>query len=194
MSGIEDPGTPDGLPEEYADIYRDAYLRALAEDPEPVVPAEPEVVYTVSAVAAVDQTDDPASSRRWLIALLVAILLIIAAFGLGRVFSTDTSPGTGPSGIPATPAGSSETRPKPTTHLESSSAAGAAWTGGVQPVAIVYAAATCTAPAGLDSTSNRVQYDVSNAIDSDPETAWRCKGTAVGQTITFTLPPGTAVA
>ncbi|MBM9469497.1 discoidin domain-containing protein [Nakamurella leprariae] len=44
--------------------------------------------------------------------------------------------------------------------------------------------ATCTAPQGMDSAGVPQTYDPANAFDGLPDTAWRCQGDGVGQTLT----------
>lgn len=198
MSGIEDPGTPPELPEEYADIYRDAYLRALEETP-PVrqVPA-PEPEHSVVAAAPVDDS----SSRLWLVVAIVALLLIVAAYVAGDLLSEEEPEPTG-AAVPtssttsssaprqsagAGPAGERTERPNPAVSL------GPVWDGAVSPVVLAGATASCTAPESVDAANQPVSYAAENAIDEDETTAWRCNGRARGETITFALPTGTAVA
>ena len=56
------------------------------------------------------------------------------------------------------------------------------------------ASADCQAPAARDDAGNVVSYAPGAMYDNDPSTAWRCDGPAVGQTITFMLPPNTQIA
>lgn len=47
---------------------------------------------------------------------------------------------------------------------------------------------SCQAPGATDDAGRPVAYGPENLIDGDPETAWRCDGTGLGQTVTFTFP------
>jgi len=52
--------------------------------------------------------------------------------------------------------------------------------------------ASCTARGSTDSAGNPIDFKPENALDGDNATAWRCGGSGVGETLTFTLPaPGT---
>lgn len=198
MSGIEDPGTPPELPQEYADIYRDAYLRALAEDPVEVQESVP------LARADLAPTSTGAGVRLWLAVGLAALLLIGGAYVIGGWLADDGTDGTSPSGSGSLPSLSSDRSPvggvvrtaRPTrvpTGDRTAAELGPVWDGPVVPVAVVAAVASCTAPSGVDSANQPVTYDVENAVDDDPSTAWRCNGKARGQSITFTLPEGSEV-
>lgn len=52
------------------------------------------------------------------------------------------------------------------------------------------ATASCTAPEGLDAAGVTQSYEPAKAIDGKTETAWRCPGSAVGESLTirFTSP------
>jgi hypothetical protein len=206
MSGIEDPGTPPEIPEEYAATYRDAYLRALAQEPAQDAAQLPE---EFPVVVEDDETDEARhwSSGVWMAILVVAVVLLIAAaFGLGKLLSDDESPATG-SKAPAksastsasasgqaSPTRSSRQEPtEPPTEQVSQSDLGPVWEGDVVPVTISSGSASCTARPGVDSAGKQVTYDVTNAYDADPTTAWRCEDRGVGQTLTLTLPSDTEV-
>lgn len=51
--------------------------------------------------------------------------------------------------------------------------------------------ASCTAPPATDSLGKEVVYTPAMAIDGQLETAWRCDGAGIGQTLSFTLPENT---
>lgn len=200
MSGIEDPGPPPELPEEYADIYRDAYLRALEEIPpvERVPAAEPVLID--------HDTDVPpppdGSGRIWLIVALVALLLIIAAYVAGDLLSDEEPQPTGTGTEPTAASVQSPTSRRtaggpadePSAQVSPISTLGPAWDGPVAPVEVASAEATCTAPDSVDAANQPVSYAAGNAVDTDESTAWRCNGRARGETITFTLPEDTDVA
>lgn len=184
MSGIEDPGTPPELPQEYAEVYREAYLRALEADPVPEadVPGRPAATPVVPAPG----DRGPGIPRLWWVVAAV-VLLVAAAYVVGQLLSDDSPASTGALSTPgAATAGPAKARP---THK-----ATPVWGGAVLPVAIEAAQASCTAPPGVDSSNRPVSYAAVNAIDDDASTAWRCNGKARGQTITFSLPDDVDVA
>ncbi|MCX6396644.1 MAG: hypothetical protein NTV23_09170 [Propionibacteriales bacterium] len=181
MSGIDDPGAPPELPEEYADVYRDAYLRALAEG---------EPVTQFPAGSELDEAEDrssDSSARLWLLLAGVALVLIVAAYLVGDLLSGDDESPPVPQSQPSAVTGS-PVAPTPSSTPTPRIALGPVWDGPVEPVAIESALASCTAPAGVDSANRPVSYASENAIDDDPSTAWRCNGRARGETITLTLP------
>jgi hypothetical protein len=191
MSGIDEPGTPPEVPEEYAAVYRDAYQRALEEEGDLA-----DELLTSSVV-----TREPAERPSWAVPAAVgagALVLVLCAFVLGRMLSsgdaddTASEPTATASRIPASsepsPTPSKKPSPKPT-----KTAKPGAWEGEVSPVAINAVTATCTSRPGTDSAGKTVRYDAGNAVDGDPTTAWRCDGTAVGTVLTLTLPAGTDV-
>lgn len=186
MSGIEDPGTPPDLPQEYAEVYREAYLRALEEEAA-ALPVSVQDEGAALASPGVTTTGDRRSARLWVIGAVVALLLVLAAYLAGDMLADDAPTPAG-SGSRPTVLSSNSTAPRPTHE------AAPVWEGEVLPVAIEDAEATCTAPPGVDSSNRPVSYAVENATDDDPSTAWRCNGKARGETITFTLPGGVDVA
>ncbi|MCW2786452.1 MAG: hypothetical protein JWP74_2969 [Marmoricola sp.] len=170
MSGIEGPGTPPEVPEEFADAYRDAYERALADED----------------VAGPVRRQVPI----WALFLLLVAVLIAAAFVVGKIVSgPSNSPGAA-SGGPTYAGPSSPAPHRNRTHRPAPSGAAS---GSFTPVTIDSAQATCTAPPGVDSAGHPVDYQVANAIDGKSDTAWRCDGSAIGETLTLTLPAGTSV-
>ena len=196
MSGIDDPGTPPDIPEEYADTYRDAYLRALAEEE---AAAAPPLAPADLPVVAVDEEPEGEpggwSSRIWLVVLVVAVaLLILAAFGLGKLLSDDDSAnGSKQPGAQSPSAVQKKTPTRAATRHPARSTTGPVWNGEVVPVVVSAATASCTARPGVDSSGEKVSYDASYSIDDDPTTAWRCDSSGVGQTLTLTLPARTKV-
>ncbi len=182
MSGPDSPDAPPPeVPEEFADAYRAAYREALGDE----VPS-----------ARPDSGGDhrAAAGGRWRLPALVAagaLALILVAYLLGRLLSSD--PG-GPAGGPATPA------PITSAHVEQSQADSTedevdedAWTGDLEPVTVRSVSVDCTSGPSVDSSGQKVAYRARNAIDGDPTTAWRCAGDASGRTLTLRLPKGTEV-
>ena len=64
----------------------------------------------------------------------------------------------------------------------------APWDGDVTPVAATVAEASCEADASRDAAGRQMTYEPALSVDADPETAWRCPGDGVGETLV--LNPG----
>lgn len=116
----------------------------------------------------------------WLVpALLGALVLVllIAAYGLGKVFSSHVS------GAPAaqTSVGMGG----------GGKAQSSAYRGPTKQAAVGNVDATCQAPDAVDAAGNQVAYAPSNIYDGDKSTAWRCDGSGVGQKLTLSLPHST---
>lgn len=188
MPGIDEPGPPPEVPDEYAAVYRDAYRRAL-DEPDPAA----DDIFTLGPAA---DRPPPARFGPLLIGGL-AVLAICVALGVSMLSGGDDDSPTVPvDAASATPkpskapskAPSRTPRPSP-----SVTAAGPVWDGPVNPVAVTSATATCTSSASVDGAGTRVEYVAANTIDADPTTAWRCDGDAVGASLTLVLPAGTEV-
>ncbi|MGH8825043.1 MAG: discoidin domain-containing protein [Jiangellaceae bacterium] len=63
----------------------------------------------------------------------------------------------------------------------------APWDGEVTPVVATVAEASCEARASRDAAGRPVTYEPALSVDSDPETAWRCTGDGVGETLVLDL-------
>jgi len=198
MAGNEDAGTPPEVPEEYAATYRDAYLRALAQDGQVLEPATPESAASrplfVDEVEPAEQDDyRHDDSRRWLLPFLIGGAVVVVVFGvllvssLGGSPSNDDRPVTRPRAT-ATPSST------PDAAASTAPENGPAYEGPVAPVPVKDVTATCTAKPGVDSSGRTVRYDAANAADDDVSTAWRCDGSAVGERLSIALPEGTEVA
>jgi hypothetical protein len=110
----------------------------------------------------------------------IALLLVLAAFGLGRLLADDPADPAAADGATSASDSSGEERP--------------AYDGAVQAVAVTGARATCQAGSSVDAAGNPISYEPAKAHDSDLSTAWRCGGSGRGQRLTLTLPEGTSVA
>jgi hypothetical protein len=112
----------------------------------------------------------------------VALLLVVAAFGIGRMFAD----------------GSTKDSAAETTASEGEAGeAGGepvAYDGPVESVRIAGSSATCQSPSSVDAAGNQVTYEPAMAHDSDVSTAWRCNGAGRGQRFTVSVPEGTVVA
>ena len=120
----------------------------------------------------------------------LALLLILAAFGIGRLFAddtaqdepaaSDTSGETGGGGETGEGGGSQEKSER--------------YAGPVDAVTIAGATATCQTANSVDAAGNPTSYEPARAFDSDISTAWRCDGSGQGQRFTVQLPGEMAVA
>ncbi|MFL6158656.1 MAG: NADase-type glycan-binding domain-containing protein [Marmoricola sp.] len=196
MSGIEEPGAPPEVPEEYAAIYRDAYERALSGDGGDGGDDLADELLRTTVVAA-----EPVERPTWLgpAAIGAALVLVLCAFVLGKMLSSDGSNDTSGETARTTRAPSTggtkaaTSKPKPTRKPRPTTSKAKAWAGAVSPVAVDAVTATCTSDPGVDSAGKKVDYEAANTVDHDPTTAWRCDGEATGTKLTITLPADTAV-
>lgn len=164
---------PHDVPPEFAETFQAAYREAL-EDPAPV--ARPGRRRAPARSGPVEWW-----SLTWVRAILAgagALLLVLAAYGIGRSFSAS----------PDADHGASTAAPKAGT------AAAAPYHGRLRPVRVQQVSASCTAAPSVDGGGHRVTYGASNLLDGARDTAWRCDGRGVGDTLTFALPHGTTVA
>ncbi|MGO4255624.1 NADase-type glycan-binding domain-containing protein [Marmoricola sp. RAF53] len=207
MSGPESPeNPPPELPEEYLAAYNEAYRRALeAEDvvhadpatgrhrtPAHAASAEVPVADEVAEEFAAEpvRADDPGRPG-WLVPALLAalaLLLVLGAYGIGKLVGDDEPNPPGPSASPTAQRSTQRSTEKSPTST------GGAWDGKVGRVDATGAAASCTARPGVDSAGKPVRYRAANTLDGDPSTAWRCDGDAVGEKLRFALPDDVEVA
>jgi hypothetical protein len=206
MSGPNRPGdVPPDLPPEYAEAYRRGYRRAYDQGA-PEQEAEREVEHTArlesldSAFRPVPPDDvqsrpvhrrRESDQRRKLLAPLVLVglvlVLVLSAYGLGRLFSsqvndTDTS-APEPDGVVLSEDGTPADQPQ-----KSKASKQKAYDGRVEAAAVGGASASCQSDSGVDAAGNAIGYDPSNVYDGDISTAWRCDGSGVGQRVTIDLP------
>ncbi len=124
----------------------------------------------------------------WFVPLLLALLamlLILGAYALGRSFAgqvqgdTETAE---PSAV--IKPGSADGGKQRVTNQEPGRGA---WDGKVERLGNVRAKVGCTSKPSVDSGGNEVTYDAGNLTDKAADTTWRCDGTAVGERIKLTL-------
>jgi hypothetical protein len=132
-----------------------------------------------------DNGADQESRRRVLkgaVLVGVALLLVVGAFGVGRLVADDTA--------------TAETDSESEQAVAGSGGAPAeqAYEGPVNAVGVARSSATCQSAASVDAAGNPVTYQPARAHDSDLTTAWRCDGSGVGQRITVELPRQMALA
>ncbi len=205
MSGPNRPGDiPSDLPPEYAEAYRLGYERAYEHGA-----SEEEAEHTArlesldSAFKPVPPDDVQArplhrrpedEQRRKLLAPLLlvglALVLVLAAYGVGRLFAgqvsdTDTS-APEPDGVVL----SEDEAPtdQPSSKKPSDKPGQEKYDGQVDAAAIGGATASCQSDSSVDAAGNRVGYEPSKIYDGDISTAWRCDGSGVGQRVTIELP------
>lgn len=138
----------------------------------PVPPAPPETPVPITATTAVETV--PATT-----------VAITAAESVPPTPPTTTAPPSTepPTTVPTTP---------PTTVLTTVAAAGV-----VQPAVVPLLTPTitpaCSAPASSDTAGNPITFDPANLVDTNPQTAWRCPGAAIGTHLEFTVPSATVI-
>ncbi len=116
---------------------------------------------------------------------LLALLLIIGAYAVGRRFADGVAGGADSRSEPRVVLGDgADGRKQSVTHQKPGQGA---WRGAVRPIAGVKADVGCVAKAGVDASGKKVTYDAGNLSDGVADTTWRCNGSAVGQRITFRL-------
>ncbi|HEX6877413.1 MAG TPA: hypothetical protein VF165_17285 [Nocardioidaceae bacterium] len=143
---------------------------------------EPPRTGTVQALLAKLLGPDEDRDPRLLAAALavVALVVVLAAFGIGRLFAEDGS--------------GSEADTQGQVSGEPGSRQQSPYQGAVHPVPVAAATATCQTGSSVDSAGNPVTYEPAKAHDANLSTAWRCDGSGRGQRLTLTLPRKTVVA
>jgi hypothetical protein len=204
------------VPEEFAAAYRAAYERALAAQsegpPDDEEPARNDgdtdelPVRRGRLVVGTHRTetydDDPTVVEKvtespWFVPLLLALLallLILGAYAVGRAFSGKVKDDDGPSSQPTVVMGENGNgTPQAKQPVTTQAPGKGAWDGTVQRLSGVKAKADCTSPPGRDASGGKVSYAAANLTDGVADTTWRCDGNAVGKKITLRLPGKTAI-
>ena len=136
--------------------------------------------------------EEERARRRYLpplLLLVLALVLVLAAYGIGRIFAggvdrTDTSTGR-PDGVSLGEGDDSGVAKKKQEAKK--------YRGPVRAAAIGGAQASCQSEDSVDAAGNPVSYEPANAYDGDLSTAWRCDGSGVGATFTVTLARRTGI-
>ena len=81
----------------------------------------------------------------------------------------------------------------PTPTARSAHATLVPWTGAVEQVRATGVQASCTAPTQTGADGSPVPSDADRVLDGELSTGWRCDGSGVSQTLSFSFPPGTTV-
>ena len=135
----------------------------------------------------------------WFVPAILAalvLLLVVGAYGIGRIFSSSVDDAEVSSGEPdevvlgdgaAEGSGSEEGKPKPQRQRAD------AYQGRTELAAVGGATATCQAPASVDAAGTQAAYPPANTYDGDLTTAWRCDGDGAGESLTLTLPETTRI-
>ena len=143
----------------------------------------------------------PGERPTWLVPALLmglVVVLLIAAYGVGRVVSSSMSDAGGktkpPSGVVMTEDGASpsaasthHTRPAKAKTSKKPAPVAHRYRGATTSAAIGAASATCESAPSVDSGGHQVSYAPSNVHDGDMTTAWRCDGSGVGERLTLRL-------
>jgi hypothetical protein len=191
---------PPDLPPEYAEAYRRGFERALRGASEDEPAEHPTYLSTLAeafesaqardAVVSV-RRDGPRDRPAWLAPALLgalALVLLLSAYGLGKVFSGSVS---GANVSP--PKSSGQLIPNSGQPTDTHPLKGARYHGPTQVAPIAGVSASCTAPQGVDAGGHKVSYTASKVYDGDMSTAWRCDGSGVGQKLTIDLPSTTGI-
>jgi len=134
---------------------------------------------------------DEARRRKRLAAIglgVLAVLLVLGAFGIGRLFADNAASSETSTGSESAGSGGSESEGNGEAQQP------APYQGAVSAVPVADAAATCQSGSSIDAAGNPTTYEPAKAYDKDFSTAWRCDGSGAGQKFTLTLPEETTVA
>jgi hypothetical protein len=126
------------------------------------------------------------SHSTWFVPLLLAVLallLILGAYAVGRMFAGQVSTDETPDEEPTLATGEAGRR-YPVTHQDP---AADAWDGKVSSIDDIRAEVGCTSDPGVDGSGASVDYGAENLTDGAADTTWRCDGRAVGERITLDL-------
>lgn len=130
---------------------------------------------------------DQVTRASWFVPLLLALLallLILGAYAVGRMFSGQVSSDDSPDSRPSLVMGDDDKEQLGVTVQEPGTGA---WEGKVTPIEGVEAKVDCTSEPGLEASGDRVPYYPSHLTDGVAETTWRCDGRAIGEEITLDL-------
>jgi hypothetical protein len=145
------------------------------------------------------EPDEPRDRPAWLVPVLLAgliVVLLIGAYGIGRVLSDNLSGAQvapeKPDGVVINEDGSTSTPESPSPQPSKKPQA-KKYAGQTGSATIGGASATCESPNGVDSAGNAVPYTPGNVYDQDLTTAWRCDGDGTGQKLTIDLADTTRI-
>ena len=143
--------------------------------------------------------NDPHPRSRWreilvVLGIIASIaIILIAVFPFINDDDEGEASGSSPSGTTTAGGGTDSTVPA-TVALDTTLGAAVTAPPGsdtlpvpAAPLVVAAVEASCTAEDSTDSRGNPVSFVASNVTDGDPQTAWRCSGDGLGQSLTFTL-------
>ncbi len=178
-----------GKPADEPTVVLDRDALVAHEGPAPVRQPEPPDLAPEPAFAPAFAFEEeaPRSSTSWetlkgstsraaIVLALLSLVLVGAAFGLGRLFADSAADGQVGA---AESAGTQDAQ---------------RYDGAVGAVRIADSTASCQADSSVDAAGNTVTYQPANAHDSDLSTAWRCDGSGVRERFTVILPKDMDVA
>lgn len=156
----------------------DPDLGTLDEFLEPTAPITmpPDELVETTVSPAIRASGDTKSVRRTRRAWLLGVGAILAALLLGLAIGWVMRPQIDPAASVKTPSPAASATVKAVNRQT------------VTPTSIL---ATCSAQPATDSLGNPVTYEPRFASDGKFDTAWRCEGEGVGETLTFSFPEGT---
>jgi hypothetical protein len=142
----------------------------------------------------------PGERPAWLVPAILAglvVVLLIAAYGIGRVVSSSMADSSAKPKAPASvvmtedgaspSAGASSSPSAAAPPSKKKSASAKKYTGPTTQARVTGASASCEASSSVDSGGHRVSYGPSNVFDGDLTTAWRCDGRGTGDTVHLAL-------
>ncbi|NUR09743.1 MAG: hypothetical protein HOQ45_22375, partial [Nocardioidaceae bacterium] len=165
--------------------------------------AEPTVAVPVLDLAfeeqPLEQEAPPRERPPWLVPAVLAglvLVLLLSAYGIGRLFSdsvSDATPGTGQPSSLVLGGDAGDGGDGGNGSGQGKAPKGKKYTGPTDQAAIGGASATCESAPGVDSAGNKVGYQPGNVYDGDLSTAWRCDGDGAGQKLTIELADPTKI-
>ena len=177
----DDPVPPDELVDE-TDAYDDAV--------EPPLPRRRGPLRVGTHRTMEEEYDDSPTwfegvrDSTWFVPLLLALLallLILGAYALGRELAGRVDPSPNADGL-VVESPNGEVQP-----FTNQKPAKGAWKGKVTRIDDVRAKVTCTARPGVEADGKPVTYGAKNLTDGVADTTWRCGGKAIGERITLKL-------
>ena len=136
--------------------------------------------YPLPPVGPPPRGDGNGGGGRWIV--LAAAFVLLALLGVGIAwFLTGTWEG---DDAASSPAKSPSAGPSATADSDAAQAPPTGVTAPLRPTAV---SATCQADPGVDSAGETVTYEPELTLDGLLDTAWRCPGSAVGVSLTYTF-------
>lgn len=187
------PDLPPDLPPEYVEAYRRGYQRAFEQGAGEEEAEQTARLESLDAAFKPVSPDDPQArtvhpedeERRRILAplmlVVLALLLVVSAYGVGRLFASTVGDADSPASEPDGVVLGGDESPDPNGTQK-------AYDGRVHAAAIGGASASCQSPSGVDAAGRRIGYEPRNVYDGKKSTAWRCGGSGIGQRITLALP------